>query len=1516
MSRFWLLVNSRCMGRPTQCFLVLLISVSLPLFGQTQLNVDNGFKPYASFDGSHLDSINLLDSNLLLHAPLDPSHPQRGKLDPQLLLYVTSRNWTEHCDTSQTNGVPYNCYWAYGGTGVTFEFTGQLSVHREVLIDTSPQFGTSYSVNKYSLSTWDGGTHELQDLSNGDFTSMETVDGTGYHINTSNPDANGLPTVATVIDREGTQYQTVYSGARCTRAPVQPPYNPGGHPIIYDTFATGSKVCEEKLTIQKITDSNGNEITGFNSLGTPAIDTLGRQAWPVASSTTSDSTGCANTLPFSSATLMTYAGANGVTNTIKVCSGTINLATNFNVANVAEIQNNPYGYSTAFQHITTVILPDSTKWVFSYDSYGNVTNIALPQGGSISYAWANFTAPLSSACPSKPSVRTVQTRTLTDINGNTAHWNYNWGTAQANGTLTNIVTDAYGNDTVHVFSTLPVSGMTACQKSETATLYYQGSHTGGTLIKREDTSYSLAQAWENNSIANPMPTDIKTTVYPSGKIRLIHKDYDPGPQGNLSYGNVVAEKEYDWGQTAPGPLLRETDTTYQWQADTAGNYQAAHFIDLPQSVVVKDGGGCIVSKTTFGYDESPLQSSGLTSSQQLAAAPNTVRGNQTSVNKYLWTLSTGSCAAVPSQPSIVSHSTYYDSGELYQSRDPLGNTTTHNYDSAYRGAYPTGSCNALNQCVSATYDFSTGLMTSFTDANAGYQASGTTQGDPAHTTTYAYDFMSRLTTVTAPADPQGNHAQTSFSYPSPTEVDRSQTISSAVSEQSSTFYDGLGKVIKAQHTTPGGVVTVDTTYDQVGRKWKTSNPYYSTTDSTYGITQTDYDPLDRVLKVTKQDGSFSTVAYDIAPILPIAGDCTLSMDEAGKQRRGCTDALGRLVEVDETGDPFNGSHASGSFTVSGTLQSGTRATGSVTIQGSEQSKVTSSGGGGSGSGCDPSTSVCPLGDGGGSGGGSTIYDAGTVTITVNGHNDSYTYGQNDSSSTVATGLANAINADSAAFVTATASGSTVSLTTTTPGSRTNYSLSSSSSWDSNDFSGPSFTPSNSGSTLTGGGDAGNYDYGTVTVTIGTGTNAFVASASYSNSGNNTAALVASALAGTGATGLNRPGSPVQATVSGAAISLSYVAIGPGGNLPVSVSATTNSGLYNSPSFGSTGTTLSGGFNPEGPSLDFNYLVTLYAFDGLGDLTSVTQKGDPAATTPGQWRVRTFTYDSLSRLLSSNNPESGQITYSYDNAGNLISKTDARGITASYTYDALNRLTGKNFSDGTLGAAYTYDRTGVWGPNETNTVGRLVLAYDGHYAATLFSYDALGRVIEQWDCPPSAWPHGCYTVNAQYNLAGDLTKLTYPNGEVVDYTVDAAGHTTAAKNSAAGINYVSGATYGPDNALTGFVSGSGSGFSGVTSSFTYNNRLQPVNMSAGTPNQTVFSIGYDVHLGNGDNGDVFGITNYKDSGRNQTFTYDALNRLISAQTPAPTAPYTCLTATPNTGATPIPTTPGAICCRKR
>src|SRR5262245_34178376 len=48
------------------------------------------------------------------------------------------------------------------------------------------------------------------------------------------------------------------------------------------------------------------------------------------------------------------------------------------------------------------------------------------------------------------------------------------------------------------------------------------------------------------------------------------------------------------------------------------------------------------------------------------------------------------------------------------------------------------------------------------------------------------------------------------------------------------------------------------------------------------------------------------------------------------------------------------------------------------------------------------------------------------------------------------------------------------------------------------------------------------------------------------------------------------------------------------------------------------------------------------------------------------------------------------------------------------------------------------------------------------------------------------------------------------------------------------------------------------------------------------NVPLISISYDFHLSAGDNGNVFRIINNRDNSRNQVFTYDALNRLASAQ----------------------------------
>ena len=83
--------------------------------------------------------------------------------------------------------------------------------------------------------------------------------------------------------------------------------------------------------------------------------------------------------------------------------------------------------------------------------------------------------------------------------------------------------------------------------------------------------------------------------------RSLSPTTNPVTNYTASYGKAVATREYDWGANAPGPLLRQTQTTYQWQASSA--YLAANMLNLPATVKVLDGAGNLCAETDYFYDE-------------------------------------------------------------------------------------------------------------------------------------------------------------------------------------------------------------------------------------------------------------------------------------------------------------------------------------------------------------------------------------------------------------------------------------------------------------------------------------------------------------------------------------------------------------------------------------------------------------------------------------------------------------------------------------------------------------------------------------------------------------------------------------------------------------------------------------------------------------------------------------------------------------------------------------------------
>ncbi|MDQ3745360.1 MAG: RHS repeat protein, partial [Acidobacteriota bacterium] len=184
--------------------------------------------------------------------------------------------------------------------------------------------------------------------------------------------------------------------------------------------------------------------------------------------------------------------------------------------------------------------------------------------------------------------------------------------------------------------------------------------------------------------------------------------------------------------------------------------------------------------------------------------------------------------------------------------------------------------------------------------------------------------------------------------------------------------------------------------------------------------------------------------------------------------------------------------------------------------------------------------------------------------------------------------------------------------------------------------------------------------------------------------------------------------------------------------------------------------------------------TPYGYDVLGNLRTVTQAGQQNGQQVTQ--QRSFVYDSLSRLTSATNPESGTVSYTYDPDGNLQTKTDSRGVTATYRYDHLNRniivtYTTTGTTSAATPTAYRYYDFAA------NGLGRLYRSEAEATAQTTFTnYDQMGRPTqyEQKFWTGGAWGQEAYTVQRGYNLAGGVISERYPSQHTVSYNYDVAG----------------------------------------------------------------------------------------------------------------------------------------------
>ena len=1110
--------------------------------------------------------------------------------------------------------------------------------------------------------------------------------------------------------------------------------------------------------------------------------------------------------------------------------------------------------------ISSITLPNTQKFTFSYDSLsGNVNKITYPSGGYVRYVWGMNTQSEASVFP---DVLTCEPRydtpAITDryvsFDGvhEVLHQNFQysttwdstntnqWDSKQTIVTTTDLVRNTSFQTTYSYLPWLVFRDPNTGTGPDTQipvenTITYDD--TNGALLR------TVTKVWDN-----PRLMAAEQVTLPNGQSSLSVFCYG-------SNAELTEKDDYDFGNGTPSPascangysrvaalragdMLRKAVTSY-------ATFANVHIVDRPSSVTVYDGAGNKVAETDTLYDQSGLQPT-TSIVQHVTPAGGTVRGNPTTITKQCFVGST----ACTSGNSTTAY-TYYDTGQIYQETDPCGkgtcsdmpsgasHTTTFSYTDSYSScggsAPPSGASNAyltqvthpqtngINHVESYCYDYPTDLKLASTDENG-------------QTVKSKYsDSLDRLTETDAP-----DGGQTTISY-----NDAAPTPSVSVSKKLDTtgrfvsttmIMNGMGLTTETELTSdPQGTDYTFSTYDGLGLLHTVTNPYRS--GGTPYLTTYDYDALGRTIKVTKQDGSVVQTQYN--------GNSTTVTDESGNQRESFADAFGRLTQVDEPGP--------------GTTQTTASAgTGSVTINGSAQQ-----------SGGTQSTAAIDV-----TGSCNTNCGSGTVYITINGIMGSADY--SNTLSSIASAVAEAAN--STGLVNASSRNVTsgvweADLTSIASGSGTNYSL---------ECDGPSNITRCPGS-MSGGKD-GSYESGTITVTIdGTGYTA-------SYSGNEAGTTLASALAST----INS-GALVSASASGTTITLTAKATGAGTNYSLSSSYTYSSG-FSSPAFtaGPSGSTLTGGANAGAAafSLTTPYQTT-YTYDTLNNLVGILQGGRQLCQIQvngvATWESRCFTYDSLSHLLTSNNPEAGSVTYAYDLNGNAATKKDARGITITYSFDALNRSLGMTYSNGDPSVVYSYDQSSANGLSITNGIGRRTSMTDAA-GSEAWSYDSMGRELTDKRTTNSITKTTRHTYLPFVD--GSLYQLTYPSGRTITYGYNSAGQPLSAVDTANSINYATGTLYAPQGALAQMQNGSNL----VTTSI-YNSRLQPCwtyattgtalpttdSCTTGDPGAgNILDLQYAYSLGTRDNGNVAVITNNHVPTRSQTFVYDALNRIISAQ----------------------------------
>src|SRR5215475_9371009 len=268
----------RTLGRASEACplsrLILFVSLLLVISSvnaQEPAGLEQGLKPYGSYEGGNIDAVSMVNLKPSVRIPLI-SYPQRGgKLSVNFFIQYDSPILQPHATCDLTS--PFTCHQAWyttnGGT--------PLNIYSDAFpYLTCPSCNGAITSQPYVIQEQNGAKHQMGALASGKWLSL---DATGYLYDHT----NGI-----VTNREGTRF---------TWLPQ-----------------TGSA---NGYYLPKIEDANGNLITTNASPATGIVtqitDTMGRSIPLPSGLPATDTTGCTGALPVAAAYLWSPPGLSGGT---------------------------------------------------------------------------------------------------------------------------------------------------------------------------------------------------------------------------------------------------------------------------------------------------------------------------------------------------------------------------------------------------------------------------------------------------------------------------------------------------------------------------------------------------------------------------------------------------------------------------------------------------------------------------------------------------------------------------------------------------------------------------------------------------------------------------------------------------------------------------------------------------------------------------------------------------------------------------------------------------------------------------------------------------------------------------------------------------------------------------------------------------------------------------------------------------------------------------------------------------